>query len=447
MIRFFWNARPFVGSWDSLAAPGWKLVKVEGGILPSEPKWAFTGLRHATAAAKNMGIALEDPELWQQSLEWMNIGNRPTQVFGTLTATKMDCQDQALVVVGGPWQKGTDGTLPVVTPEFAGGPIVRANLLESRYGAFMTELLSAMVPLGLKMAGVQLFDVGLVVKDFEISRVPMVKVPARKKRFAGRTDLPHWREQHKILVAGRKFRRQQVIVTEDNQAGGRGRLGTGIKKVLAKVADNVTKKLIGVVAKHVGKAVEKKNGKLAGMAAKLGVKAGLKKAKKLAVKKFNSESEITEPGERRALADLRKVSAGIRRHYHRGLKPTVTSKRDADREGVKERHQKSLAAIKGTVENIKAQAELKRLVRRQKSRAAAENRKIMATRKRWLKHQAKIERERRQLARQVAKAVRDADKRALRKLTARKIKPCFPTQQRRRRRKRRLTSKGRASRR
>jgi hypothetical protein len=90
---------------------------------------------------------------------------------------------------------------------------------------------------------------------------------------------------------------------------------------------------------------------------------------------------------------------------------------------------------------------LKRLVRRQKSRAAAENRKIMATRKRWLKHQAKIERERRQLARQVAKAVRDADKRALRKLTARKIKPCFPTQQRRRRRKRRLTSKGRASRR
>lgn len=241
----------------------------------------------------------------------------------------------------------------------------------------------------------------------------------RRKRFAGRTDLPVWREQHREIILGRKFRRQQKIVEEDNQAGGRGRAGTGIRKLLAKAGDIASDALLKALTKEV-----KKRSKVAGAAAGFAVKL--------------------------AKAALKKKAATSERQRKRGLKPTVRSMKIDTKEEVQARYDKEVkAAARGVeVSQVKQDKELERILRREKAAIKRQNRKILEQRRRWLKHQNKIEREKRKFAKQVARLVKEADKKALRKFSFRQKRPCLPTQQRRPRRKRkRLTSRGRASRR
>lgn len=410
---------------------GTGFYRVRTGQTEQE-KGDYTGWRHALACVRNAEIALGKPTGTFLTPATNKIGD----LFGIVTRPNIPpafypfkqgsarCSNDAPDNFVSGALSLFPSTIPLLTLDSRSENGV-FEALDSYYAAEENRF-DVRFPRGDYLSS-RYFNTRFVIPVFQLSFVLRESFPtgnlervvyARKKRFAGRADLPIWREQHAILELGRKFRKQQLIVTEDNEADGRGREGTGIRKVLAKAGDVVSDALLKAITKEV-----KKRSKVAGAAAGFAVKL--------------------------AKAALKKRAATAERQRKRGLKPTVRSKRVANKEEVQARYEKEVkAAARGVeISQVKQDKELERILRREKAAIKRQNRKILEQRRRWLKHQNKIEREKRKFAKQVARLVKEADKKALRKFSFRQKRPCLPTQQRRRRKRKRLTSRGRASRR
>lgn len=416
---------------------GFFRVESPSGDEESKPK-VWSGLLNGFGVVREFGRRVS-PAIVVKALElWKNINLTTQAEHGDVkfmcAPEKADFSNQEGVFTG------FDRDVGLGRDALIRSPLLFGYFFTSDYPAFTSELINFCEEKDASWDRSRIPDWGICIAssafNFPIGGNVLPVHYARKKRFAGRTDLPVWREQHRELLLGRKFRKQQKIVEQDNQAGGRGRLGTGVAKLVAKVGKKVTKAMLKAASKHLIKKHVK--GKVQKWIAKKAASKVTGKASKAAGKLI--------------MAALGAEAVKQERRLTRTLKATKRIKQIRDKAAMdaKARKQKDAAKSELAKLGLEKEVSVSRELQRQRAEARRQIREVKAQRKRWLKNQAKVDRERKRFARQVAQAVKDADKRALRKLSFRQKRPCFPTQQRRRpmkRRRRRLTSKGTASRR
>jgi hypothetical protein len=254
-VEFFWAPQfseigsiPKMGFWKSAS---------DDATNPS--LGAFTGLRHFGAAIYNVGRVIGDMTNWRNlnklgdPLGALDVDWIPDSEELDQPKDESNCEKQFPFPVDLGFRTGSWATYPKrYSIKFHLIRYLVSGNFEARHRLPMGDVLwpeEEFGPVGLPYPHpfFQQWNLYISIIEPGTSAGAIFQPYIRKPRFAGRSDRPHWREQHQIISIGRKFRQQQKKLIKNPNAKGFGRKGTGVAELAAstkrKLADPVFKKL------------------------------------------------------------------------------------------------------------------------------------------------------------------------------------------------------------